>query len=658
MPRDLLAAVRRANRTRVPEDSVRFRAAVLSCVLIGVITMAIHGAISPLSAAMAIPVLGVAYWVSHVRRARDNWHIKIGLAVAAVLALGRFLQQVGTIGSLDEARFPLAEVFLWVQIIHSFDLPARKDLNFSLGSSLALMAIAGSLSQDMRFGVALVAYGACATWALSLSHRSELTEGAAIVGRASGGRSRPKARGRKAIGAIALTGAVFLLLPQPRGTQTFALPFQLGIPGGITGQGGVANPGFGDNPFARSSGSSYYAFSPRMDLRVRGELSDELVMRVRTTAPSMLRGLIFDTYDGVAWNAPTSEPEPLPPGPVYDYPPEFRSLGLRAIVSQTVYIEAEQPSIVFTGGQPERVWHSDALSVDELGALHTSESQTSGSVYSAVSSRGAATPDELRSTNDSGRAMPDQIERYLQLPDALPQRVKDLAATITRDAPTGYDKVVAIEEYLAENYRYSLDSPVPPAGRDAVDHFLFDTEVGFCEQFASATAVMLRSLGIPARVVTGYTPGTRNVFTGYHEVRNSDAHAWVEVWFPIYGWYEFDPTFDIPPAEATLAESIPLMSILGFLSERFESLGSTAKMLLGAFGTAVLVWASAITVHKLRRTRTVLPARDTPVATGPVGRALLRLERELENHGRGRHHSETARELLARAKGRSIAAVV
>jgi hypothetical protein len=93
---------------------------------------------------------------------------------------------------------------------------------------------------------------------------------------------------------------------------------------------------------------------------------------------------------------------------------------------------------------------------------------------------------------------------------------------------------------------YDLDVPRDPPVVDAVDHFLFETRRGFCEQIASSMAVMLRTLGIPTRLVTGYGPGTRNLLTGYLEVRQSDAHAWVEVWYPLVGWVPYDPTFGVP----------------------------------------------------------------------------------------------------------------
>ena len=105
-----------------------------------------------------------------------------------------------------------------------------------------------------------------------------------------------------------------------------------------------------------------------------------------------------------------------------------------------------------------------------------------------------------------------------------------------------------MSEYLRNSYTYDLSVPPQRKSMDAVEYFLFEEQRGYCEQFASSLAVMARSLGIPARIATGYAPGEYNPFTGLYEVKASDAHAWVEVYFPGYGWSAFDPT---PADDAT-----------------------------------------------------------------------------------------------------------
>jgi hypothetical protein len=125
-------------------------------------------------------------------------------------------------------------------------------------------------------------------------------------------------------------------------------------------------------------------------------------------------------------------------------------------------------------------------------------------------------------------------------------QIQDLALRVTAGATTPYDKAAAIESYLRTNFEYTLAPPPPPAGpeSDAMEFFLFNSKKGYCEYFASAMGDMLRSLGIPARLVSGYGPGTFDERSGRWVVHESDAHVWVEVYFPGYGWQVFEPTAD------------------------------------------------------------------------------------------------------------------
>ncbi|MEJ8548543.1 transglutaminase TgpA family protein [Brevibacillus borstelensis] len=150
----------------------------------------------------------------------------------------------------------------------------------------------------------------------------------------------------------------------------------------------------------------------------------------------------------------------------------------------------------------------------------------------------------------AGSDYPADIKRrYLQLPGELPDRVKELALSVTKNANTPYEKVRAIENYLRTggDYKYETkDVPVPAPGQDFVDHFLFESRRGYCDHFSTSMTVMLRTIGIPARWVKGFAPGSRvgNVSGGSEvmEVRNKDAHSWVEVYFPGQGWIPFEAT--------------------------------------------------------------------------------------------------------------------
>ncbi|WP_099363799.1 transglutaminaseTgpA domain-containing protein [Fredinandcohnia onubensis] len=134
-------------------------------------------------------------------------------------------------------------------------------------------------------------------------------------------------------------------------------------------------------------------------------------------------------------------------------------------------------------------------------------------------------------------------ERYTQLPDDLPERVKELAVEITNSQTNRYDKVKAVEGYFQANgFAYDTQNvAIPTADEDYVDQFLFDTKIGYCDNFSTSMVVLLRAVDIPARWVKGYTEGQRVELNSY-EITNNNAHSWVEVYFPEFGWVPFEPT--------------------------------------------------------------------------------------------------------------------
>ena len=153
-------------------------------------------------------------------------------------------------------------------------------------------------------------------------------------------------------------------------------------------------------------------------------------------------------------------------------------------------------------------------------------------------------------TNEDQETNPYFMTKYTQLPESLPQRVKDLAVNLTNDKDNRYDKVLAIENYFTDNsFTYESTNVLFPAkSQDYVDQFLFDTKSGYCNNFSTSMIVLLRSAGIPARWVKGYTEGTLDNTLASAEgadvytITNDNAHSWVEVYFPGYGWIPFEPT--------------------------------------------------------------------------------------------------------------------
>jgi hypothetical protein len=200
--------------------------------------------------------------------------------------------------------------------------------------------------------------------------------------------------------------------------------------------------------------------------------------------------------------------------------------------------------------------------VDRVTGLNSTSSAGS---YRVVAEYSTASEDELRQARTNypvwvaaygqNPANPGRFGRSYRTPEAE-DAVARLAQQATAGASTPYDKAQAVERFLRSNYGYSLTPPVPPAGTDPLQYFLTDSKVGYCQYFASAMGDMLRSLGIPTRLVNGYGPGTYDQKSSRWVVRESDAHTWVEVYFPQYGWIPFEPTpdgtyFPIPRGQTT-----------------------------------------------------------------------------------------------------------
>ena len=140
-------------------------------------------------------------------------------------------------------------------------------------------------------------------------------------------------------------------------------------------------------------------------------------------------------------------------------------------------------------------------------------------------------------------------DHYLQLPESLPRRVRDLAAEVTRDAATPLDKAFAVRDYLrGDAFTYTREIEKPPTGVDVVDHFLFETREGYGDHFSSAMTVMLRAVGVPARLAAGYAAGEVPEGASRRAVRDSDSHGWTQVFFPEYGWIDFEPSPNWPEA--------------------------------------------------------------------------------------------------------------
>jgi transglutaminase-like putative cysteine protease len=226
----------------------------------------------------------------------------------------------------------------------------------------------------------------------------------------------------------------------------------------------------------------------------------------------------------------------------------------RRVITQTYTIYTPNATQLYALGQPERFSLPVKASVvqvespegePQVAALsmvtsrYTLDAEES---YVVVSNIPSGTEDAMRM---AGKEYPQWVERYLDLPEDLPQRVRDLALEITAEQDNAYDKASEIESYLRE-YTYNEQIEAPPEGVDGVDYFLFESKEGYCNYYASSMAVLARSVGIPARVAAGYVQGDWEREAAAYRVREHHSHAWVEVYLPRFGWVEFEPTASQP----------------------------------------------------------------------------------------------------------------
>ncbi|HVM10452.1 MAG TPA: DUF3488 and transglutaminase-like domain-containing protein [Acidimicrobiales bacterium] len=686
----LVGAVKRANAKGKAEESVALRASVCVAVLSATGAALAQGVGGfPLRMAATVGIaFGFAY--SHWARHREGYLLKAFLAVGVIAAFLHFLSATSGVGpgAINELQLPLAELFLWVQVLHSLDVPARRDLLFSLLSSLVLVAVAGVLSVSSALGPFLLVWAVAALVSLVLAHRSELGDRPQleVPPRASAAPSHTPHRARvrslrPIFGLVALALAVglavFGVLPAAGAGRAIAFPARLPNSLPVPNQGGLANPSLGGSDPASPDGTSsstgsgrsttgYFGFSDRMDTGNRGRPDDTLVMRVRANRPDFWRGQSFDTWDGRVWKQSDQRIRPAggePPIELVGAPEDRAIFADGRDFVQTIYVEEQGPNLIFSAYAPKRLYFSDRRVFEMTdGTVRTAVHLPKGSVYTVVSQRPPVTEADLRTSGEGrfGVDDPNLVARYTQLPDDVPARVSDLAERLALETPNRYDLVRNIERWMAANTSYTLDIPPLPAGADAVEQFLFVDKQGFCEQIASAMVVMLRSQGIPARLTVGYAPGQRNPFTGMWEVRARDAHAWTEVWFPGVGWQAFDPTASVPLAGDPFSSNAAT-GLVSYVKSLFPDIPDGVRpvltaVLVAAVPLGAIAWL-VVSAAQRRRREAARPWADV---------TLERLERLGARQGRSRRPWETpgdyaevlAASVLPDPRVRTIAALV
>ena len=294
-------------------------------------------------------------------------------------------------------------------------------------------------------------------------------------------------------------------------------------------------------------------YGNNMFLGTGGALGDETVFMVkpqggRPAGRMYWSGRNYDTYLNGQWVSTVADRRQMGPGqepvvyPEWDLRREIQFVFSSQIsLLQTLYYPAE-PLTINRAASAIVAQTEDGTT--DMNAITLDPPLKSGEEYSILSSVGRPTVAAMR---EAGTEYPDFIrDRYLQLPENFSPQVVELAREIAAGRDTPYDQSLAITQYLRRAITYTETVPEPPRNRDPIEWFLFDLRAGFCNYYAASEVLMLRSLGVPARIVIGYAEGTWNPELDQFTVISKDSHAWPEVYFPGLGWVVFEPTVSQP----------------------------------------------------------------------------------------------------------------
>jgi len=335
----------------------------------------------------------------------------------------------------------------------------------------------------------------------------------------------------------------------PRGPQggdaSAGSPSQRGDPGqrSASGDKGTSDAGVGRSDKRDSgkgdAGKRAPGTQPTEELSVSdvkrdAGLANVIVMYVKTSQKLYLRGNLLDRFVGDRWQRTGEAPArtTLRAGYLHLDVPDG---GAHVAQQIDIVADLQAKALFASAGATQIRFPGPTLYDNGDGTFTVPQPLRSDTSYSVD-----ATPRLIGSRYVLDAAQPDA--RYLQIDPAISARVRELAESVTANAGDAWQKALALEDHLRSNYAYSYETIVPYQGRTPLDWFLFENRKGHCEFFASAMVVMLREIGIPARLANGFSLGERNPLTGYYEVRAMDGHAWAEGWIAGRGWVMFEPT--------------------------------------------------------------------------------------------------------------------
>ncbi|MGA1602121.1 MAG: transglutaminase TgpA family protein, partial [Prochlorothrix sp.] len=635
----------------VVEDSILFRVMVQLLVITGIGATAIAAVdvAEPLTSIYwAIPLSITGSIWSYFQRRKRNIGFKFLIALGMLIALATFFNAL--VERANDTRLILAELLIQLQALHCFDLPRRKDLGYSIVIGLILMGVGANISQTLKFAPFLVLFLGIALPVMVLDYRSRLGLTAPLAASGSPSPSRAKSRliwpaelapRRLAtlLGvSLALGLLVFALLPRLPGYQLRSYPVSTPLTDlpEFTNNQLIRNPayrnspneeedrdgdGIPDDPSAVQGGSGsptsgpgelddeyYYGFNTTINQNLRSrpgqQMQPRIVMRVRSQAEGFWRVMSFDRYTGQGWEISRNDKTQTLQRPGFTYRfllPRFWPIGRSREVVQTYTITDELPNLVPALSLAKELYFpTSQVAIDPEGGIRAPVELTDGTTYTVVSD----VPYRDRTAlGEAGTDYPPPIRGYyLELPDdpalqaKIRQKTEELLATSPKPFANHYERSLYLAQQLKQRYEVQPELRFLEEGEDLVEAFLFRDNGGYLDHFSTVLTIMLRSIGIPARLVAGFGSGEFNPFTGLYLVRNTDAYTMTEVYFPQLGWFAFDPIPGHPLVPPSLEESYAFSTlkklwlwVAGWIPSPVRGVFSTIFLWLTTTATGLLV---------------------------------------------------------------------
>ena len=553
----MAATISTPNDTALPAERF-FRTSLSLLILTSTVTLVSTGKldiVTSFAAPLAVLYKGFRWW--HGRPAElshraATWFVLAYLAFFPVdaLVLSRFSVGNSPNPPLFAALLGAVHFLIFVSIVRLYSAVTDRDALFISMLSFAGILAAAVLTVDTTF---LILFFTFLLFGISTFVGMELRRGAIgavspmLLAHTERDRKLNRALGLSALsvaaGSIVLGGVLFFFFPR----------FSAGY---------LGRASFSPSPMS--------GFSENVELGQIGEIkkNSAVVMRVQTGKPVgydrlRWRGIALTTFDGRRWTSPQHKSQKLQPddeGWIHAGDLPQKTDSPKPGVIYTVYLEPLATDAIFVPGKVTRLrGNFTGESSSSFGAIRRSyilRDSTDTLLnpfhnYAAIRYAGISLlppMDAAKLRAASTEYSSNITSTYLQLPVGLDPRIPELAKQITKNARTPFDKALAVESYLRNRYTYTLNLTGKP-GDDPLAHFLFETRAGHCEYFASAMTIMMRTLGVPSREVNGFLPGEYNDLGGDYIVRASDAHSWVEVYFPGMDWQTFDPTPASPENE-------------------------------------------------------------------------------------------------------------